>query len=357
MCLAQSQGDADRFSALGSPHVFNTGNLKFDVPAPPADPQKLEQLTAGGAGTSGGARVLDASGRGRGRARRASPSGGVFPGAADDHRAASSRARPTGRAAHRKPRRLRAALRSQGRAAVGRRPRSMSPTRWANSGCSIACAPIVFVGGSLVNHGGQNPIEPIKLGAAVLHGPHVGNFAEIYRALDEAGGARLADNGEALVKQIGGWLDDRRRAPARERGGPRGRRSPRRRAGPDDGRAGALSAAAAARKRDARMREPAFWWRSPSWMSRRARASRFCSTERSPAAACGSAGHRAAVPGHLRRQLLARRRRQDADSHCAGEAAARCRRNAGGAQPRLWRQARGSCARGRGAAHGGRRRR
>ncbi len=28
MCLVQSQGDADRFSALGSPHVFNTGNLQ-----------------------------------------------------------------------------------------------------------------------------------------------------------------------------------------------------------------------------------------------------------------------------------------------------------------------------------------
>ena len=37
-------------------------------------------------------------------------------------------------------------------------------------------APLVFVGGSLVNHGGQNPIEPIKLGAAVVHGPHVGQL-------------------------------------------------------------------------------------------------------------------------------------------------------------------------------------
>ena len=32
-------------------------------------------------------------------------------------------------------------------------------------------APIVFMGGSLASHGGQNPIEPIKLGAAILHGP------------------------------------------------------------------------------------------------------------------------------------------------------------------------------------------
>ena len=37
-------------------------------------------------------------------------------------------------------------------------------------------APIVFIGGSLVRHGGQNPIEPAKLGAAILHGPHVGEF-------------------------------------------------------------------------------------------------------------------------------------------------------------------------------------
>jgi 3-deoxy-D-manno-octulosonic-acid transferase len=51
----------------------------------------------------------------------------------------------------------------------------------------------------------------------VLHGPHVGNFAEIYRALDEAGGARLAENGETLVKLSGGWLNDdaaRQRASA-----------------------------------------------------------------------------------------------------------------------------------------------
>jgi 3-deoxy-D-manno-octulosonic-acid transferase len=81
-------------------------------------------------------------------------------------------------------------------------------------------APVVFVGGSLVKHGGQNPIEPIKLGAAVLHGPHVGNFADVYRALDEAGGARLAPDGEALVKLMGGWLHDR---GARQRASTAGR--------------------------------------------------------------------------------------------------------------------------------------
>src|SRR6266853_3061052 len=46
VCLAQSQLDADRFSALGSRNVVTTGNLKLDVPAPPADPAKLERLMA-----------------------------------------------------------------------------------------------------------------------------------------------------------------------------------------------------------------------------------------------------------------------------------------------------------------------
>src|SRR5712675_2302432 len=46
VCLAQSQVDADRFAALGSRNVVTTGNLKLDLPAPPADAGKLEKLMA-----------------------------------------------------------------------------------------------------------------------------------------------------------------------------------------------------------------------------------------------------------------------------------------------------------------------
>src|SRR6202158_4024233 len=46
ICLAQSQVDAERFTALGSRNVVTTGNLKLDVPAPPADPARLEGLVA-----------------------------------------------------------------------------------------------------------------------------------------------------------------------------------------------------------------------------------------------------------------------------------------------------------------------
>ena len=75
-------------------------------------------------------------------------------------------------------------------------------------------APIVFIGGSLVHHGGQNPIEAAKLGAAILHGPHVWNFGEIYTALDAAGGAELVTDVGKMTVRIGSWLKD---AGAREK--------------------------------------------------------------------------------------------------------------------------------------------
>ena len=42
---------------------------------------------------------------------------------------------------------------------------------------------ITFLGGSIVNHGGQNPLEAARLGNYVINGPHIGNFREIYNYL------------------------------------------------------------------------------------------------------------------------------------------------------------------------------
>jgi 3-deoxy-D-manno-octulosonic-acid transferase len=207
MCLVQSQGDADRFSALGSPHVFNTGNLKFDVAAPPADPQKLAQLKRAMQGrpivlassTHPGEEdiVLDA------HRRLATHFPGLLTIIVPRHPERGQQVAQLTESSGFRP-----AVRSRDQL-----PSAESEVYVADTlgelGLFYRLAPLVFVGGSLVNHGGQNPIEPIKLGAAVVHGPHVGNFADIYRALDEAGGAKLAADGEALVKQLGGWLDDR----------------------------------------------------------------------------------------------------------------------------------------------------
>src|SRR5262249_24503423 len=61
-----------------------------------------------------------------------------------------------------------------------------------------------------VRHGGQNPIEAAKLGTAILHGPHVWNFADIYSALDAARGAEEVDDAEKLAARIGALLSDAR---------------------------------------------------------------------------------------------------------------------------------------------------
>ena len=42
----------------------------------------------------------------------------------------------------------------------------------------------VFLGGSIVNKGGQNPLEPARFGAKIFHGPNVDNFKEVYNYLD-----------------------------------------------------------------------------------------------------------------------------------------------------------------------------
>ena len=67
---------------------------------------------------------------------------------------------------------------------------------------------IVFLGKSLAGGGGQNPIEAAKLGNAVLYGPMVGNFDEIYANLAEAGGAIEVADREALSETLSSLLAD-----------------------------------------------------------------------------------------------------------------------------------------------------
>ena len=45
----------------------------------------------------------------------------------------------------------------------------------------IGCS--VFIGGSVVNRGGQNPLEAARFGAKILHGPNIDNFKDVYKNL------------------------------------------------------------------------------------------------------------------------------------------------------------------------------
>ena len=61
---------------------------------------------------------------------------------------------------------------------------------------------IVFIGGSLVNHGGQNPLESVRHGCNVLHGPNVHNFKNIYDYLDRIKLSTKVVNDKSLCKSI-----------------------------------------------------------------------------------------------------------------------------------------------------------
>lgn len=83
--------------------------------------------------------------------------------------------------------------------------------------------PVVFVGKSLpcAGHpgGGQNPLEPARLGAAVVFGPSMDNFALLAATMTRSGAARQVDDGEALSETVG-WLlrDGQARAAMSEAG-------------------------------------------------------------------------------------------------------------------------------------------
>ena len=61
----------------------------------------------------------------------------------------------------------------------------------------------VFLGGSLIKHGGQNPLEAARLGCKIIHGPNVNNFNEIYNLLDKNKISIKVNNLNQLISQIG----------------------------------------------------------------------------------------------------------------------------------------------------------
>jgi len=206
LCLAQSPGHAARFRDLGAPRITTTGNLKLDVPEPPADAVELaalksaigDRVTIAAASTHAGEEtaLIEAHRRLRNTFPRLLTI--IAPRHPDRGPGIVEIAHASG---------LATVLRSRGAMPAANDDIYVVDTM-GELGLVYRLAPIVFVGGSLASHGGQNPIEPIKLGAAILHGPHVWNFSEIYAALDAAHGAdAVADVGKLAVR-LGALLKD-----------------------------------------------------------------------------------------------------------------------------------------------------
>jgi 3-deoxy-D-manno-octulosonic-acid transferase len=205
-CLAQSQADAERLFRLGAARIEVAGNLKFDASPPPADPRALAHLS----GLLSGRPVWVAASTHAGEEEIAVAShqalAGSFRGlltiVAPRHPQRGGEVAGLARAAG-----LEVAQRS--REGVPDRATELYVVDTVGElGLLYRLSPLVFMGGSLVPHGGQNPIEPAKLGAAILHGPHVHNFTDVYAALDGAGGALPVVDGQNLTYAVAELLAD-----------------------------------------------------------------------------------------------------------------------------------------------------
>ncbi len=200
LCIAQSEQDGARLSQLGVPNLMVSGNLKFDAPPPPVDLVALSDFNL-----RVGSRPLwvavsthpgeeDMMADAHDIARRNMPDLLTVivprhPERGDDITKNLNR------------RDFRIAQRSLNEPLEDDIDIYLADTL-GELGLFCTAGHAVFMGGSLVSHGGQNPIEPIKLGAAVIHGPHIHNFEAIYTALDRAAAAIVVKDSLELADAI-----------------------------------------------------------------------------------------------------------------------------------------------------------
>lgn len=72
----------------------------------------------------------------------------------------------------------------------------------------FAAADVAFVGGSLVDHGGHNVLEPARLRKPILFGPHMANFQSVAEAMKQKGAAMEVRDAEELARVLAALLDD-----------------------------------------------------------------------------------------------------------------------------------------------------
>lgn len=216
LVLAQSEGDAARLAELGAP-ARCLGNLKDSAAPLPVDQDELRRLRQALVG-----RTLWLA---------ASTHPGEEVMVADAHRVISveqgdlltiiaPRHARRGAAVRRllEQRGLTVAQRSLGEPIEETTDVYLADTM-GELGLWYRLAPLAFVGGSLVPHGGQNPIEAARLGCAVVTGWQMMNFLETVERLQAAGAIQLVDNTDRLAAVVGGLLaDPSRRAVQAERG-------------------------------------------------------------------------------------------------------------------------------------------
>lgn len=200
LVLAQNPLFARWFNELGARRVSVAGNLKIDAPPLPVDMLAYDALVGSVSGRRGYVAASTHPGEDEiiGDAHRRIA--GVFPGfltiIAPRHPE-----RGTAIAEMLKTKGLRVAQRSLQELPDPRTDIYVADTI-GELGTLYALCPLAFIGGSLVDKGGQNPIEAIRHGAAVISGPHLQNFSDIYEALRKRRGVREVSGAEDLAKAV-----------------------------------------------------------------------------------------------------------------------------------------------------------
>lgn len=205
--LAQNEKLARRFAELGAPHAIAAGNLKLDAPPPPVDRIELERLRSAlglrsvflAVSTHDGEEAAVAIAHRKVRQRCPDLCTIVAPRHPERGLAVAELMKGQG---------LRVAQRSLGELPDARCDIYVADTI-GELGTLYALCPIAFIGGSLVEHGGQNPIEAVRHRTAVLTGPHWDNFRDAYQVLIRHKGAVEVASGDALADAVARLMSDR----------------------------------------------------------------------------------------------------------------------------------------------------
>jgi 3-deoxy-D-manno-octulosonic-acid transferase len=200
ICLAQDTSIAGRLESLGARSIAVIGNLKYAAPPLPADDRALDALRSaiGGrpiwlaASTHEGEEAI--IGHVHAALKEATPPILTILVPRHPHRGAEIAGVLTDMG-------HRVVLRSQGSEITAATDIYIADTI-GELGVFYRLTDIVFMGGSLVPHGGQNPLEPARLNCAILYGPHTENFFTIYRELTAAGAATAVIGRDQLAREI-----------------------------------------------------------------------------------------------------------------------------------------------------------
>jgi 3-deoxy-D-manno-octulosonic-acid transferase len=218
ICLAQDDDTAARLSNLGARDVRVSGNLKADAPPLPADADKLAALRH----AVGDRPVLLAASTHPGEDETILPAYDALRQKFPDLLAIVV-PRHAERGAEIA---MLCGTRPVVRRALGAVPTADTAIYVADTmgelGLLYRLAPFVFMGGSLVPHGGQNPLEPARLARAVLAGPHTENFTRAYDTILGAQGAGRVHSSGEIVALAGSLLADPARASATGEAAARG---------------------------------------------------------------------------------------------------------------------------------------